>query len=338
MKLFLLTTWALSSLLGASPGTAAPGASEDCSAWVQQSYSLTCADIEAYYGITEVEFEAWNPIVTELGTGCSLIAELYYCVSIDYLPLNTPSAYTPTGTSVSLLGTGTGTSTPTSTAPSTATAPSPLEPSTDPSCTSYHYVVSGDSCSAIEEEYGITADEFNAWNPHVGTGCAYLDLDEYVCVGALYKTTAAATATSATATTSSTSSTLSYPTPLQPSSFTNCSEYHLVVSGDYCALIEEDYGITATQFNDWNPGVGNTCLYLELGAYVCVGAPIPSPLEPGTIATCTEFHFVVSGDYCALIEETYGITTAQFNLWNPEVGTDCAYLDLGEYVCVAAPA
>lgn len=40
-------------------GTAAPGASADCSAWVQQSYALTCEGIEAYYGITEANFEAW---------------------------------------------------------------------------------------------------------------------------------------------------------------------------------------------------------------------------------------------------------------------------------------
>ena len=40
-------------------GTAAPGASPECSAWVQQSYSLTCEDIEEYFEITEAEFEEW---------------------------------------------------------------------------------------------------------------------------------------------------------------------------------------------------------------------------------------------------------------------------------------
>tara|TARA_R110002060_G_scaffold42483_11_gene53932 strand:+ start:352 stop:567 length:216 start_codon:yes stop_codon:yes gene_type:complete len=40
-------------------GIAAPGASADCSAWVQQAYSLSCGDIEAYYGITEAKFEEW---------------------------------------------------------------------------------------------------------------------------------------------------------------------------------------------------------------------------------------------------------------------------------------
>lgn len=40
-------------------GTPAPGASTDCSAWVQQSYEMTCEIIEVYYGITQANFEKW---------------------------------------------------------------------------------------------------------------------------------------------------------------------------------------------------------------------------------------------------------------------------------------
>ena len=47
----------------------------------------------------------------------------------------------------------------TSSTTATATTPLPLEPSTDLSCTAYHFVISGDSCSAIETEYGISAAE-----------------------------------------------------------------------------------------------------------------------------------------------------------------------------------
>jgi hypothetical protein len=41
------------------PGVAAPGADADCSEWVEQSYGLTCAIIEEFYGMTEAQFEAW---------------------------------------------------------------------------------------------------------------------------------------------------------------------------------------------------------------------------------------------------------------------------------------
>lgn len=90
-----------------------------------------------------------NPITTELGPNCTLIPDVYYCVAIDYTPLTTPPPFTPSPTVV-MSTTSTG---------STATTPSPIEPSTDPSCTSYHYVVTGDTCEAIEQEYGITAAE-----------------------------------------------------------------------------------------------------------------------------------------------------------------------------------
>lgn len=57
-------------------------------------------------------------------------------------------------------------------------------PSTDPQCTSYHDVVSGDTCDGIESEYDITAAEFAEWNPYVGSTCENLWLDYYICVGA----------------------------------------------------------------------------------------------------------------------------------------------------------
>jgi hypothetical protein len=90
-----------------------------------------------------------NPITAELGPNCTLIADLYYCVAINYTPLTPPPPFTPSSTAATSR---------TSTGP-TATTPSPIEPSTDPSCTAYHYVVTGDTCDAIEQEYGITAAE-----------------------------------------------------------------------------------------------------------------------------------------------------------------------------------
>lgn len=49
----------LTAYLVAPDGTAAPGASTDCSEWVQDSYDLTCAIVEEFYGITEAEYEEW---------------------------------------------------------------------------------------------------------------------------------------------------------------------------------------------------------------------------------------------------------------------------------------
>lgn len=64
MKLIKLVSSALAfraadAYLVAPPGTAAPGATQSCSDWVQQSYGLTCAIIEKFYGMTDAQFQAW---------------------------------------------------------------------------------------------------------------------------------------------------------------------------------------------------------------------------------------------------------------------------------------
>lgn len=64
MKPFYLTLTALAlrpvdAYLVSPPGTAAPGANEDCSGWVYNAYKLSCDAVVNYYGITLGEFEEW---------------------------------------------------------------------------------------------------------------------------------------------------------------------------------------------------------------------------------------------------------------------------------------
>ncbi|OJJ46524.1 hypothetical protein ASPZODRAFT_52789, partial [Penicilliopsis zonata CBS 506.65] len=133
------------------------------------------------------------------------------------------------------------------------------------------------------------------------------------------------------------------PSPVMPKTDPDCTKYHRVVQGDTCDGIDRQHGITLAEITHWNPLVGPDCTNLWLGYYVCVDAPdkpIPStetvlsPLEPSTEPKCTKWHLVESGDTCFGIEHDYGITDAQFHNWNPLVGTDCAGLWLGYYVCV----
>ncbi|KAB5559998.1 hypothetical protein GE09DRAFT_74167 [Coniochaeta sp. 2T2.1] len=52
-------------------------------------------------------------------------------------------------------------------------------------------------------------------------------------------------------------------------------------------------------------------------------------------AGCTKFHKVESGDGCWSIEQKYGLTVAQFEALNPDVGADCsAGVWLGYHYCV----
>ena len=66
----------------------------------------------------------------------------------------------------------------------------------------------------------------------------------------------------------------------------------------------------------------------------CAGAPTPT--QPGAICACKTWHKVAKGDDCVTMEKQYGISAANFNKWNPQVGTTCSTLWLGYYVCVGA--
>lgn len=129
----------------------------------------------------------------------------------------------------------------------------------------------------------------------------------------------------------------------------NCDAFYYVVSGDTCATIASKSGISVSQFVSWNPSVGNACSGLWLDAYVCISiighepAPIapgngvatPTPIQDGMTKSCKTFHFVKSGETCAIIAAKYGITSTQFISWNPAVGPSCNGMWANTYACVA---
>ncbi|KAJ6032590.1 hypothetical protein N7540_003322 [Penicillium herquei] len=183
----------------------------------------TCAGIVAEFGnFTLSEFYSWNPAV---GSSCT------YLDVGDAVCIGKTSSTNTSASSVTVTATST-------------TASGTEEPSTDPSCTTFHKVVSGDTCVSIEEEYGITAAEFLAWNPNVGSTCESLWLGYLVCVDAPYTITSSATPIATSTVTASSTSTA---VEVEPSTVADCTEYHLVVDGDDCASIEAQYDITAAE-------------------------------------------------------------------------------------------
>ncbi|KAL4966219.1 LysM peptidoglycan-binding domain-containing protein [Aspergillus stella-maris] len=215
----------------------------------------------------------------------------------------------------------------------------------------WFYVVEDTKCQTILDNYGLSQEQFYAWNPATGPTCDNLWLDTYVCVGVSSgdssspsSTTAAVTSATKTTTTSSTATTTttsttstaegSAPTPIQVGTPADCVTYYQASSGDSCwAITNEKYTyLTQSQLVTWNPGLGSSCNVL-LGYYYCVAVSDAQPM-PGTIDSCKAWHHVESGDGCWAIEQQYDITAAQFNQWNPRVGADCAGLWLGYFVCV----
>lgn len=62
----------------------------------------------------------------------------------------------------------------------------------------------------------------------------------------------------------------------------------------------------------------------------------PTPTQPTAVCGCKKWHKVGDGDNCATIIQKYGISSANFYRWNPNVGAECKTLWLGYYVCVGA--
>lgn len=48
------------------PGTAAHGATAQCSAWVQASYGVTCEIIERVYGMSEDQLISWVSVANSI--------------------------------------------------------------------------------------------------------------------------------------------------------------------------------------------------------------------------------------------------------------------------------
>ncbi|GAB1211410.1 hypothetical protein ATERTT37_000524 [Aspergillus terreus] len=201
----------------------------------------------------------------------------------------------------------------------------------------WFYVVNGTSCQDVLDKYSLSISQFYSWNPAVGPTCTNLWLETYVCVGT--SASATITPTKSTLTTSATptaSSTSDVPSPHQSGIASDCVQYYMAQSGDSCwSIVNQKFTwLTQDQFVKWNPALGTSCALLA-DEYYCVAVKTAQPM-PGTISTCAKWHLAVSGDGCWAIEQEYGITAAQFNLWNPQVGSDCAGLWLGYYVCVGA--
>lgn len=288
-----------------------------------------CASIAAKNGITKAQFSEWN---TGVGVGCSsLWLDYYVCVSIvGKSPSNTISTST--------------TATPTN----GIVTPTPTRPGIVNNCDSFHKVVDGDTCGAIARSAGISLAQLVKYNPEVKADCSGLWADYYICVSIIgeYPTT---TTNKPTAPTNG----VTTPTPIRPGMVNNCDAFHMVVDEDQCGNIAHKYGISLSQFNQWNPEVKADCSGLWAAYYVCVsvigvdpkpttttgtagnGIATPTPTRAGMVGNCDSFYKVKSGDECAKIASNHGITTDQLYKWNTEIGSTCSGLWPDYYICVS---
>lgn len=121
----------------------------------------------------------------------------------------------------------------------------------------------------------------------------------------------------------------------------------LTKDGDTCQSISLNQSIAIPLFEQINPSINSGCTNLELGLNYCVKPTYdwnanrttttgpsttqaaPAPTGSGTIGSCYTWYVVKSGDYCSLIESSYGIADSEFRLWNPSLDANCGNLVLG---------
>jgi LysM repeat protein len=146
-------------------------------------------------------------------------------------------------------------------------------------------------------------------NPEINSQCTNLALGEAYCVASSNSITPSGP-----------------PSNLATGSFSNCTTYYTVVSGDNCNAIDTTFKIAAADFFRWNPEVDIACTKILVGEAYCVG---------GGGKACQKVYSVKSGDTCSAITQSQGITQAQLNSLNPNIiNSACSNLSVGENLCV----
>ncbi|OAA60297.1 Peptidoglycan-binding lysin domain protein [Niveomyces insectorum RCEF 264] len=157
-----------------------------CEFDVTASSTDTCDLLVQDWNLSLQDFEQINP-----GVQCpNLVGGQQYCVMGSVLssaPGSTtggstkPTPTTPMST-LSSAPPPTDNHLPTRT--SSASPYEPTQPGLVPNCDNFHLVVSGDTCFAMEQTYGISAGEFSSWNPSIDSDCSNLWMGYYACVHA----------------------------------------------------------------------------------------------------------------------------------------------------------
>ncbi|GKZ65102.1 hypothetical protein AnigIFM50267_007266 [Aspergillus niger] len=323
----LLSTTTAAPAPGTTTGAGSPsptqgGLSSSCDAFYYVEAGDSCwAIVNSYGNFTLNQFYSWNPAVKSDCSG--LQPDYYVCIGVAGDTTVAPQTTLPATTAASA-ATSTGSYLPEQTGIAS-------------NCDKYYYVQHGDTCSDIATNHDISLNDFYSWNPAVGTTCSDLEADYWVCVGVSGGATATTTTSTSTSTStvSSTTPTSNAPSPTQSGLVGDCSTYYEAKSGDSCwSIVNDKYTyLTTSLFEEWNPAVGSDCSNLQPGYYYCVATQKQAPM-PDTIDTCKKWHLVADGDNCWSIEQDAGVTASQFNMWNPYVGSSCANLWLGYWVCV----
>ncbi|KAM7184012.1 hypothetical protein V8F33_013243 [Rhypophila sp. PSN 637] len=320
--------------------TQPPSIVSNCNKFHYVEPGTSCAAVLSTNGITMAQLFAWNKGV---GDDCSgMWTKVYLCVGVIGGTGPTTTSKTSTTTTRNPTGTN-GIVTPTPTQP----------PSIVPNCNKFYFVQPGISCNAVLSANGITLAQLFAWNSGVGSDCSGMWSQVHLCVGVIGSTT-----TTSRATTTKPGNGVTTPSPTQPPSIvSNCSKFYFVQPNTGCSTVLSVNGITIAQLFAWNSGVGSDCSGMWASVWLCVGViggtPLPTtttrvsttttrnngvatptPTQPGMVTNCKTFYKVVQNDNCDTITSKTGVSKANLQKWNTEIGASCnVWKDY--YLCIA---
>jgi hypothetical protein len=156
-----------------TPLPSQPGMVNNCDAFylVPAGGKEGCQSIADKSGITLSQFLTWNPDVG--GKTCGgLWANAYVCVStVGHTPSKPAPTTTKPATTAAPKPTG-----------CQASHPEPTQPGSVCGCQQWYKPAKGEFCYDVQKKFKISAGNFNKWNPGVGSDCAGLWKDTYVCV------------------------------------------------------------------------------------------------------------------------------------------------------------
>ncbi|KAK1775711.1 carbohydrate-binding module family 50 protein [Copromyces sp. CBS 386.78] len=205
-----------------------------------------------FYGISFNQLLRINPAI---GASCqSMWANTYLCVGTT----------TDKPTTTLITSTKPTTITTTTSARNGISTPQPIQTGIPTNYDKFHTV-------AIADKYSVSLNQFYAWNPAVGSGCATLWAGYNVCVHTVGAPTNKPTTTTVKTTSTSTGNGIATPTPTQPGIVGNCKRFHQVAGGDTYDTIASRYGTTSAKVRGWNTQINASCTNIWLGYYVCVG-------------------------------------------------------------------
>ncbi|KAF2007436.1 carbohydrate-binding module family 50 protein [Amniculicola lignicola CBS 123094] len=195
----------------------------------------------------------------------------------------------------------------------------PVHPGQPSNCNGWHTVVFGDNCQSVARRYGISMQQFLAWNPAVSSDClSNFWLESAYCVRVSQSSSKPATSTSVSRVVSqktSTSAAQTTTTSAPKTSSISVSKTSTPFNSTYSIL---------NPITSWNVSATSTDKIYP-----------PTKTLAGQMTICNSWHRVVPGDTCELLVSKFGLGSVDvLTSWNPAANEDCGMLIADYWVCV----